>query len=114
MNSHHEETAALAPHRVEPPSRYSRSIRRFVDRVWSDNEEDDTSLGYLELAMRTMETMQATITQFKLAATAPSVVIRIPRNLCTFFEFHRAKELIEFGYERAEDTLAEYERNVIG
>ena len=115
LNSHHEETAELAPHRADTPSKYSRSIRRFLERVrQGDEDEDEKGLGYLELATRSMETMQATITQFKLAATAPSVTIRIPRNLCTFFDFHRARELIEYGYERAEDTMAEYESNVIG
>jgi hypothetical protein len=32
--------------------------------------------------------------------------IEIPRNLCTFFEFDRATELIEFGYRRIEEALS--------
>ena len=38
-------------------------------------------------------------------------MIRIPRNLCGFFEFHRARELIDFGFARAEQALQEYEKN---
>jgi NTE family protein len=42
----------------------------------------------------------------KLAAYSPKLVIEIPRNICTFFEFHRAAELIELGYRRTEQALA--------
>ena len=57
-----------------------------------------------------MATVQTVLTQFKLAAYRPDLLVEIPRNLCTFFEFHRATELIEFGYRRTEETLDRYER----
>jgi NTE family protein len=53
-----------------------------------------------------MDTMQTTIGRMKLAAYTPKLVIEIPRNLCTFFEFDRATELIEFGYQRTEEALS--------
>jgi NTE family protein len=56
-----------------------------------------------------METMQATITQFKLAANAPAVIVRIPRNWCDFFDFYRAQEMIDYVYERTEKAMREYE-----
>lgn len=62
-----------------------------------------------ELAMRSMEGMQATITRMKLAAYAPDLVIHVPRNLATFFEFHRAAELVEFGYQRTRRVLEQHE-----
>jgi NTE family protein len=49
--------------------------------------------------------MHTTIARMKLASYAPRLVIEIPRNLCTVFEFHRARELIDFGYERTERAL---------
>jgi NTE family protein len=65
-----------------------------------------SSLGAIELALRSMDTMQTTIARMKLAAYTPKMIINIPRNLCTFFEFDRAVELIEFGYQRTEEALA--------
>jgi len=41
----------------------------------------------------------------KLAAYPPDIEVLIPRNLCGMFEFYRAKELIEYGYEVASKQL---------
>jgi NTE family protein len=53
--------------------------------------------------------MQTTIGRMKIAAYAPRSIVNIPRNLCTMFEFHRADELIDFGYQRASEMLASSE-----
>jgi predicted acylesterase/phospholipase RssA len=42
---------------------------------------------------RSIDIMQGSIARLKLAAYAPDKVIDIPRQACTFFEFHRAEEL---------------------
>ena len=36
----------------------------------------------------------------------PDLLIEIPRNLCTILEFDRAQELIEAGYEIAEEQMS--------
>jgi NTE family protein len=93
---------------------YRESISAFIEkRRPSTPAVTEESVGFVELVMRSMETMQASISQFKLAANAPAVVIRIPRNLCGFFEFHRARELIDFGYQRAQQAMKDYERNTL-
>jgi NTE family protein len=50
--------------------------------------------------------MQNTIARLKLAAYSPDIVIDIPRDLCTFYEFYRAEELIEFGRRQASITFS--------
>lgn len=62
-------------------------------------------VGAFELALKSMEVMQTTIGRMKLAGYTPAVIIPVPRNLCTFFEFYRATELIDFGYQRAAEAL---------
>ena len=61
-----------------------------------------------------MELTQAMITQFRLAATPPAIVISMPSNICSFFDFHRAEELIQFGYERTTEALAHYSKPGVG
>ena len=51
--------------------------------------------------------MQGSIARLKLAAYAPDRTIEIPRDACSFFEFHRAEEMAELGYERAQSALAD-------
>ena len=61
--------------------------------------------GIFDLVSMTVDTMQTSISRLKLAAYSPDVVIEIPRNVCTFYEFHKARMLIELGRERAEAVL---------
>lgn len=81
-------------------------ITAFVDELMPASAAgEDTPPSGLEMALRSMDVMQTTIARMKLAAYSPKLLIGIPRNLCTFFEFHRAKELIAFGYRRTEQVL---------
>lgn len=85
---------------------YRQSISRYLDKLWPPPPPSGREpMGFSEVLSRSMETMQATITHFKLAANVPSVVVPIPRNICGFFDFYRATELIAYGYACAERTL---------
>jgi NTE family protein len=83
-----------------------RRISTFVDDVIPKAEKlDSESPGAVDLALRSIDTMQTTISRFKMAAYSPKLTIESPRNICSFLEFHRAAELIEFGYRRTEQAL---------
>ncbi len=66
--------------------------------------------GMLELFARSLDVVQETITRFKLAAQPPDLLIRVPRNVCAFYEFHRAEEVIELGRERTREALRHWQR----
>ena len=104
-------------------SLYRARLSTFLERWWPVEDPEQSAVtarltedkvGFTDIMMRSMEAMQASITQFRLAATPPSVLIHIPRNLCGFFDFHRARELIDFGYERASMAMDAYEREQRG
>jgi NTE family protein len=81
-------------------------IRDYVDDlVAGGGSSGDDRVNAFELGMRSMEVMQTTIGRMKLAGYTPRLIVPIPRNLCTFFEFYRARDLIEFGYRRTGETL---------
>jgi NTE family protein len=83
-------------------------ISAFIDELIREPvESGQQAPSVLELALRSMEVMQTTISRMKLAAYSPQIVVEVPRNLATFFEFHRAEELIDFGYARTRDVLAQ-------
>ena len=84
-----------------------QSILGFIDALLGTTEASSAPAepGFYDLAARSMDTMQRTITQLKLASYAPTLVIRMPGNLCGFFDFYRAQALIDYGYERTEQAL---------
>jgi len=62
-------------------------------------------IGLTELLARSIDTMQAQIARVQLALDPPELVIRIPRDACLFYEFWRAKELVEIGRIEADKAL---------
>lgn len=63
----------------------------------------------LELVHMSFETMQTSLTRYKIAGYPPDVVFDVPKRVCRFFEFQRAAELIELGRMVASDTLDKFE-----
>ncbi len=61
--------------------------------------------GALELLNQSMDLMQANLSRLRLAAYAPDLLIQMPRDVSTAFEFYRARELIELGRDRAREAL---------
>jgi NTE family protein len=90
-----------------PPGSYKKRIRTFIETLWAASPEREApeDLGFFEIALRAMDTMQDTIVRLKLAAYSPDIIIEIPRNACAFHEFHRAKELIAIGEAKTEQAM---------
>jgi NTE family protein len=78
-------------------------IERRVRRHWPERGEH--AIGLTEVMARALDTMQAQIARAQLALDPPERVIRIPRDACLFYEFWRAREVIEIGRVEAEKAL---------
>lgn len=77
-----------------------------------DNEsrkEADESLGKLGTLTRMFEVMQASLSRFKTAGYQPDLLIRIPAECCEMYEFYRAQEMVDLGYQIANEALDAFE-----
>ena len=72
-----------------------------------ENEAPDS---LLELINQSLEVVQNSLAQYKIAGYPPDILINVPKRVCRFFEFHKAPELIMLGRQIANDTLDKYER----
>jgi NTE family protein len=84
-----------------PPARGSRLGRWFGRRLGRPPAE----AGLMDTMSRALDTMQAQIARVQLALDPPELVIEIPRDVCLFYEFWRARELVGIGREAAEKAL---------
>lgn len=87
-------------------------IATFIDGLLEKREKKQmlaNDPGVLELFARSLDAVQETITRFKLAAQPPDLIIAIPRNVCAFYEFHRAEEIIEIGRQRTREALRQWQ-----
>jgi NTE family protein len=64
--------------------------------------------GIFEVMSLSMDTMQNTIARLKLAGYSLDLVVDVPRDACSFYEFYRAAELIDLGRECASQALKRF------
>jgi NTE family protein len=105
LNAARSKTGTLSARRArhketEETMGYKKYIKEFLEH-FQDGEttQHKRELGLLELLGSSFETMQAAISSAKLASYPPDVLINIPRDACKAYEFDRAAELIELGYQ---------------
>lgn len=72
-------------------------------RAWRKRPHAD--IGVIERVARSIDTMQSQVARVQLALDPAELVIRIPRDACQFYEFWRARELIELGRRQADKAL---------
>ena len=95
--------------RPEKGSSYRQQIMDFLDSMSllpKIESREEKAMDTMQILTNSIEVMQSMITRFQLAANTPDILIRIPQNIATFYEFHHAEELIAFGYERTKATFA--------
>lgn len=84
---------------------YRDRIARFLGDLLRDEESEAAAPDAADLLTKSIDVMQGAIARLKLAAYSPDRVVEIPRNACTFFEFHRAEEMARLGYLRTTAAL---------
>lgn len=85
---------------------FAHRIGGFFGRLLPHSEGKPREPGALELLNQSMDLMQANLSRMRMAAYEPDLLIQLPRNLSTAYEFYRARELIEHGREQARKALA--------
>ncbi|MGJ4730199.1 patatin-like phospholipase family protein [Luteimonas sp. SDU101] len=84
----------------DPPglgARVGNWLERVVRGVDDAPAGDALQMALPEIMSRSLDTMQAQIARVQLALDPPELLIRIPRDVCQFYEFWRAAELIDVG-----------------
>lgn len=88
---------------------YRKRIADFVGRLIPHGEDKPREPGALDLLTQAMDLMQSNLAHLRLAAYQPDLLIQMPRNVATAYEFYRAGELIELGRVRAGQVLDAWE-----
>ncbi len=108
--------APVKPKSVSKNGRVSGYHQKIIDFIESlqrkgnhKNEHHDEN--FFDVVSKSLDAMQSTIARLKLAAYTPDIVIEIPKNVCTIYEFERARELIEIGRQETIDVLRHVDVN---
>jgi len=83
-----------------------RRIISFIDSMRQQlGQRKPRDVGLLEVVARSINIVENSLAQMQLASYAPDIVIEIPRNVCSFYEFYRAREVISIGRQKADEGL---------
>lgn len=102
---------------TKPRHRYQRQIEAFInqlqERLGIDPEqvENQPELSLTDVALLSLDAMQASIARSMLAAYPPDLLIEIPINTCGAHEFYRAEEVIAAGEHWAKQALERFGNN---
>ena len=69
----------------------------------------ELGLGKFDVMNLAVETMQYSLTRYKIAGYPPDLLINFPKHVCKTFDYHKAPEIIQLGRMLAEDALAEFQ-----
>lgn len=94
------EKTASAVSKASADRNYREKISNFVNNLLESEGPEPETPDAADLLIKSIDVMQGAIARLKLAAYAPDLVVKIPRNACSFFEFNRAEEMADIGYER--------------
>ena len=84
-------------------------IAQFIDELkLRFDRQPEGALGVLDIIIKSMNIMENTLAQTQLVTYSPDLVIALPRNACNFYEFHRAKEMMDIGRKSTAEALAVY------
>ncbi len=109
LNALDEPTRMVRSRESPPPESQEDSYREKIRQFLSEHlpleggHEEETNVS--EILSKSIDVMQGAIARMKLATYAPDRVINIPRHACSFFEFDRAEEMAELGYEATRRAL---------
>ncbi|MCP4768148.1 MAG: serine protease [Gammaproteobacteria bacterium] len=92
-------------------SPFTEKVTEFIES-FKDSAVDKVSAewGAYDIANQAFDAMQSTIARQKLAAYPADYFIEIARNACGTLEFDRATEMIDLGYEKAQQSLGQLSR----
>jgi NTE family protein len=88
------------PHMIEPALRALMPAFGRGDEGDTDDHQD-LRMNTLDVVDRSLNLMQEVIRRYRLAGYPPDVLVNVPLDSCGTLDFHRAKDMIEVGRERA-------------
>ncbi|MFT7859620.1 MAG: patatin-like phospholipase family protein [Sulfurimonas sp.] len=90
----------------KPKTKFMKKINDFFrSKKFEGAKFADARLGSLQIIQDSIETMQKIIVNAHVEKTKPDLTISIPGELCEFYEFHKAHEVIHYGKESAKSSL---------
>lgn len=99
----------LNHHEVSTEKHSYNKLISLVNEKWnnltSEKSEVTVKTGFFDILSGSIQMMQHQLTENALSIQQPDVLVNIPVNTADMFEFYRAVELIQLGYDSMQTQL---------
>jgi len=97
----------LPPAEQEKQDQFQNGLSRFLNGVGWNRRRKEPSIGLslFEITQGALETMQDSLSRYKMAGNPPDVLIETPADACAFYDFHKAYDMIQVGRTAAQEAL---------
>lgn len=95
----------LKEKKMEEVSRFKPFFEKWNNLFPKGEVTKPKRLSMFDLFTRSVDMMQDMMTEYIIEQTKPEIVVRVSRDTCGTFEFHRSAELIEYGKNEFEKSL---------
>ncbi|MFN3339742.1 MAG: patatin-like phospholipase family protein [Dietzia sp.] len=96
----------------QPSPEVEEAVEDGEREVRAEAQGDERSLDSLpgtlrifDVVSQSIEAMQSILTGYRLAGNRPDVLVEVPSDSCSAFDFHRAEEMIELGRRLTAEAL---------
>lgn len=98
---------------TENHSNYYYAALEGINKKWENLFKTDKSKkpGYFELINKSIFAVQVKLTEIAVKKHQPEILIKLSKDACDMFEFHRAQEMIEYGRKIARQELKAINNN---
>ncbi|EYT62776.1 patatin [Dietzia sp. UCD-THP] len=95
-----------------PSPEVEEAVEEGEREVRADAQSDERGLESLpgtlrifDVVSQSVEAMQSILTGYRMAGNRPDVLVEVPSDSCSAFDFHRAEEMIELGRRLTAEAL---------
>ncbi|PAY22625.1 patatin [Dietzia natronolimnaea] len=95
-----------------PSPEVEEAVEEGEREVRADAQSDERGLESLpgtlrifDVVSQSIEAMQSILTGYRMAGNRPDVLVEVPSDSCSAFDFHRAEEMIELGRRLTVEAL---------
>lgn len=99
------ETATPSPEVEEAVEEGEREVRADAQSDERGLESLPGTLRIFDVVSQSIEAMQSILTGYRMAGNRPDVLVEVPSDSCSAFDFHRAEEMIELGRRLTAEAL---------
>ncbi|MBD3801023.1 MAG: patatin-like phospholipase family protein [Campylobacterales bacterium] len=95
--------------RASVAARYSSFAERLASKAKNAIKERlrrQEQAHIFSILDQSFDTMQRSLTQYRIGGYPPDIMITLPKNICSTFDFHKAAMLIEAGRRAVEEHPA--------